>query len=100
MKGAALALKARVLLYAASPLFNSDDPYVAVTDPELREMIGYPGYDASRWKLAADANKAVLDWAQNESGWCRLYDTPDDPVDRYEEIFVNPAVPEIILDAV
>ena len=46
-------------------------------------MIGYPGYDASRWKLAADANKAVLDWAQNESGWCRLYDTPDDPVDRY-----------------
>ena len=60
---------------------------------------GYPGYDASRWELAADANKAVLDWAQNESGWCRLYDTPDDPVDRYEEIFVNPAVPEIILDA-
>ena len=82
VKGAALALKARVLLYAASPLFNSDDPYVAVTDPELREMIGYPGYDASRWKLAADANKAVLDWAQNESGWCRLYATPDDPVDR------------------
>lgn len=99
VKGAALALKARVLLYAASPLFNSDEPYVPVTDPELREMIGYPGYDASRWADAAEANKAVLDWARNESGWCRLYDGQDNPVDRYEEIFINPTVPEIILDA-
>lgn len=99
VKGAALALKARVLLYAASPLFNSDDPYVPVTDPELREMIGYPGYDPSRWEDAVAANKAVLDWALTESGWCKLYDTPADPVDRYEEIFVNPANPEIILDA-
>lgn len=99
VKGAALALKARMLLYAASPLFNSDTPYVPVTDPELREMVGYPSFDASRWTEAAAAAKAVLDWAQNESGWCRLYEGMDNPADRYEEIFVNPAVPEIILDA-
>ncbi|MEL7589300.1 MAG: RagB/SusD family nutrient uptake outer membrane protein [Prolixibacteraceae bacterium] len=97
VKGAALALKARTLLYAASPLFNSNEPYQPVTDPELRAMIGYPDYDANRWKLAADAGKAVLDWA-SQSGSCELYRGKDNPRDRYEEIFVNPNVKEIILD--
>ena len=99
VKGAALALKARVLLYAASPLFNSNEPYVPVSDPELREMIGYPSYDASRWARAAEANKAVLDWAEQESGWCQLYTGMDNPADRYEQIFIDSTVPEIILDA-
>lgn len=99
VKGAALALKARVLLYAASPLFNGNDPYVPVSDPGLRELIGYPSYDASRWKRAADASKAVLDWAEQESGWCRLYTGMDNPADRYEQIFIDSTVPEIILDA-
>jgi hypothetical protein len=98
VKGAALALKARTLLYAASPLFNSAQPYMAAGG-ELRNMIGYPGYDAARWQLAANASKAVLDWAANESGWCALYMGKTNPVDRYEEIFVNPNVNEIILDA-
>lgn len=40
-KGAALALKARILLYHASPLHN-------------------PANDAARWKKAADAAKAVM----------------------------------------
>lgn len=99
VKGAALALKARTLLYAASPLYNSGEPYVAVSNPALREMIGYPTRDDDRWRLAAEASKAVLDWAQNESGWCALYEGMSNPVDRYEEIFINSSVPEIILDA-
>lgn len=41
-KGAALATKARMLLYAASPLNN-------------------PGNDLSKWQKAADAAKAVID---------------------------------------
>lgn len=40
-QAAALALKSRVLLYAASPLYNS--------------------YDATKWQAAADAAKAVID---------------------------------------
>ncbi|MBO9594440.1 MAG: RagB/SusD family nutrient uptake outer membrane protein [Niabella sp.] len=99
VKGAALALKARVLLYAASPLFNTSQSYVPVGDPKLRELIGYPSYDPNRWKLAADASKAVLDWAANESGWCELYKGKSNAVDRYEEIFINPSLNEIILDA-
>ncbi|SCD20882.1 SusD domain-containing protein [Proteiniphilum saccharofermentans] len=101
VKGAALALKARVLLYAASPLFNDPEgkTYVPVSDPVLRELIGYPSYDQNRWQLAVQANKAVLDWASGESGWCRLYDGFDNPVDRYEEIFINHTCPEVILSA-
>jgi len=41
-KAAALALKSRVLLYAASPLWN-------------------PSNDSKKWQLAADAAKAVID---------------------------------------
>ena len=54
-QGAALALKARVLLYAASPLFNGGN-----IDP-TNVLTGYTSYDANRWKLAADAAKAVMD---------------------------------------
>lgn len=56
--GAARALKARVLLYAASPLFNGGQ--VAAAEP-LRSLTGYPTADPNRWKLAADAAKAVID---------------------------------------
>lgn len=100
VKGAALALKARTLLYAASPLFNSGEPYIPVGNPALRAMVGYAdGYKEDRWKIAAEASKAVLDWAKTESGWCGLYMGKNNAVDRYEEIFINPNNNEIILDA-
>ncbi len=53
-KSIVMALKAKVLLLAASPLFNAttsaDKPYT-----------GYPAYSLERWKAAADAAKAVMD---------------------------------------
>jgi len=60
-KGAALMLKARTLLYAASPLSNTATPPVEL--PGNNDLICYGNYDANRWKLAADAAKAVIDWA-------------------------------------
>lgn len=54
-KGAAMALKARVLLYAASPLFNGGN--IDAGNP----LTGYTNADPNRWKLAADAAKAVMD---------------------------------------
>ena len=53
---AALGLKARVCLYAASPLFNGSD--FAPTD--TKELVGYPSYDKERWKTAMDAARAVI----------------------------------------
>lgn len=57
-KGACLALKARVLLYAASPLFNGGN--VGQTDAQ-KKVVGYASFDASRWAQAAQAAKAVID---------------------------------------
>lgn len=73
-KGAALALKARTLLYAASPLFNTATPYLSAGSPEDNKLICYGNADNNRWKLAADAEKAVLDWAA--SNGFALIDVP------------------------
>jgi starch-binding outer membrane protein, SusD/RagB family len=78
VKGAALATKGRTLLFAASPLFNTDSPYIS---SENSDLYSYSSYDASRWQTAADANKAVIDWAE-QSGWCQLINTGT-PFDDY-----------------
>lgn len=52
---AAMALKARVLLYAASPLFNGGN--IDSSNP----LTGYTDYSADRWKAAADASKYFID---------------------------------------
>ena len=90
---AALALKARVLLYAASPLFNTNTPYMAF--PGHEELIGYGNYDKERWKKAADAAKATIDAALN-SGHYRLYNTGN-PDKDYEDVWTIPDNEEIIL---
>ncbi|MDR1369492.1 MAG: RagB/SusD family nutrient uptake outer membrane protein [Dysgonamonadaceae bacterium] len=61
--GAALALKARVLLYAASQLNNNNNLPAGVTQwpAELVPVLKYPNYDKERWKKAVDAAKAVID---------------------------------------
>lgn len=56
-KGAALALKARLLLYAASPLFNG-------RADNMDGLLGYPTADDARWVKAAQAAKDVIDLGQ------------------------------------
>lgn len=55
-KGAALALKSRLLLYAASPLYVDFGDTNEANKPT----------DVALWKLAADAAKAVIDLNQYE----------------------------------
>jgi hypothetical protein len=62
-KGAALILKAKTLLYAASPIFNTGTPVLDMADPANNNLICFGKYDVTRWQLAADAAKAVIDWA-------------------------------------
>jgi hypothetical protein len=59
-KGAALALKSRALLYAASDLFNTPSWASGYAHPEL---ISVTGDRMERWKAAADAAKQVIDLA-------------------------------------
>jgi hypothetical protein len=55
-KGAALALKSRVLLYAASPLVNAEKDYTDGTNP----LVWMNGFSKERWKDAAQAAYDVI----------------------------------------
>jgi hypothetical protein len=57
-KGAALALKSRVLLYAASDLFNDPSWASGYSYPELISLTGKSRED--RWREAAEAAAAVI----------------------------------------
>lgn len=57
-KGSAMAMKARLLLHAASPLFNGGAITGATEDQ--KKVAGYPTYDVTRWQKAADAALAVI----------------------------------------
>lgn len=61
-KTAAKALKAKILVFAASDLYNGSTPAYAsgYSNPEV---LGYGSYDQQRWKRAADACKEAIDVA-------------------------------------
>ena len=59
---AALALKSRVLLYAASELFNNPGWAAGYANPEL---ISLTGDRQARWQAAADAAKIAIDVAES-----------------------------------
>ena len=93
-KTAALLLKSRALLYAASPLFNTASPYLRMDDPADNNLICYGNHDPNRWQLAADAAKAAMD--QYPAGGFALI--TDQGVDKnYKYLSVTPDNDEVIL---
>ena len=60
-KGAALAMRAKVLTYAASPLYNGNTEMADFTDKTGRQLISQE-YDERKWALAVAAGKDFLDY--------------------------------------
>lgn len=56
----ALGVKAKVLVWAASPLFNGNPDYAAWVDNRGLQLIPSE-YDPSKWQRAADAIKEAID---------------------------------------
>ena len=54
---AAMALKIRVLLYGASPLYNGGG---LSSDPAMKALTGYPTYDATRWNKVVTACEDMI----------------------------------------
>jgi hypothetical protein len=80
--GMALAVKARLLLYAASPLYNGNTDYSNFKNQDGTILINQT-YDAQKWKKAADASKAIIDL-----GLYELYKDPgNDPIKSYQDVF-------------
>ncbi|MDP4186463.1 MAG: RagB/SusD family nutrient uptake outer membrane protein [Bacteroidota bacterium] len=62
-KAFAYGLKAKTMLYAASPLFNSDRPYMDFG--ANNKLICFMGYDKNRWQQAADAAKEAIKYCES-----------------------------------
>jgi hypothetical protein len=77
---APMALKAKALLFAASPLFNTGSPYLSLG--ANNKLICYGNADVNRWKLAADAARAALDVVES-SGVYQLIDNPANRDPKY-----------------
>lgn len=87
--GVCLALKSRLLLYAASPLFNGG---ATTTDPSLAALVSYPTYSASRWQDAANAALAVM----NTNLYSLVVDNTTAPGYGFVSVFQQRVNPEYI----
>lgn len=72
-KPIALAVKAKLLLTAASPLFNGNTDYSNFKDKQGISLMN-TAYDANKWQKAATAAKAAID-ACSAAGF-KLYEFP------------------------
>lgn len=77
--GAALATRAKALLYAASPLANgnSSDFASRLTDDTGRPLLS-PDYNEEKWAKAAAAARDVIELGVYELYWTPLQETGDD----------------------
>lgn len=74
---AAKAVKAKMLLYAASPLFNEQAPvlYKNMKDPDDGTLLMPSSYDPNKWVKARDAMKEAIELAE-QNGY-HLYTKQD-----------------------
>ena len=85
-----LAVRARMLLYAASPLVNGNPDYANFTDREGKNLFS-TSYDANKWVKAAEACKLLIDEAHANGH--KLYieyneDGTIDPFSSYQNLFL------------
>jgi hypothetical protein len=60
----AKAIKAKVLVWAASPLFNGNEFYSTFKDSRGRQLIPSGAPDLAKWDRAAKACKEAIDWIE------------------------------------
>ena len=80
---AAKALKARLLLYAASPLFNGNTEYYSDFVNTDGSSLMPLSYDENKWKKAADAALEAINLA--ESNGYSLYEMREGDLSGYPE---------------
>lgn len=78
----ALAMRAKTLLYAASPLFNGNPDFKDWVNAD-NEPLFSPEYQADKWKRAADAHRDLITAAE-AAGYKLYYEyNPDGSIDPF-----------------
>ena len=94
---AAKALKLRVLLFAASPLFNSDAPY-AEGEAATEKLVWYGDYQQSRWQDALDAGLEFMRLNQQNGNYHEIVNTGN-PREDYVNGYWTRGSREIIMSS-
>lgn len=85
---AAMAIRARLLLYAASPQFNGGEQfkslYADFKNPDGTQLISTT-YDPNKWVIAAQACKEAIDWAREPEANYDLYEANVNSLPNYPE---------------
>ena len=95
-KGAAMTLKAIVLYMNASPMYNGGK--LPGNDTRVGKST-YSTYDAAKWKLAADAAKAVMDLQNNGAPRFKLYTGKSNDFQAESNNMVYARIKQIYIDA-
>ena len=79
-RSSAMGLKCKVLMFAASPLFNDDVPYCleAPQDAVEKRQVWYGNFDIKRWEACRDACKAFFDENQKQGNPVHLVEATGD----------------------
>jgi len=92
-KAAVLAIKAKALLYAARPLFNTATPYLDMG--ANNKLICLGNADPARWTSAANASEAVITEAETNGG-ASIINTGN-PLDDYGTATAVPGNTEVLI---
>lgn len=96
-RGAAMAMKSRSLLYAASPLFNGATLYKGMQNKDGENLFPQ-ATDLNKWETAAQAAKAVIDLNIYQLHQSTKGDTDfDKAINSYMGIFFEQWNEEVIL---
>ena len=72
-KGAALAVRAKLWMYAASPLLNGGyKEAIELRDNEGKQL--FPEHDATKWQKALDALQDFIDYSEGRYELYKVYD--------------------------
>lgn len=83
-KVVAQALKSRMYLYAASPLFNGNTDYADFKNKDGEVLISQ-SYDKEKWKTAMDETRKAIEMAHAAGYKLYEYNKPDAPSDPFEK---------------
>ena len=95
-RGACMAVKARLLLYAASPQFNGNPAYKDVVNPDGTHLFATE-YDVNKWKRAAAAAADII--KLNRFGLYKVYYSGTstlNPFQSLRDLYLEPWNNEVI----
>jgi len=95
-KAGAMALKIRVLLFAASPIFNANEPYCPGIAAD-QKIVWYGDYQQSRWQRALNAGLDFMD-SVRVNGFYKLVSTGN-PRSDFQAGYFNRRNGEVLLSS-